>query len=89
MTSNDITEKIRPIIEKYKDHILFAYLFGSSARNDSRPLSDIDIAGFLHKGEKGLYFNLKLASMLIFVGFSRGMILMWSYLILHHQYNAS
>lgn len=61
MTSNDITEKIHPVIEKYKDHILFAYLFGSAARNDSRPLSDIDIAVFLHKGEKGSYFDLKLA----------------------------
>lgn len=61
MTSNDITEKLRPVIEKYKDNILFAYLFGSAARNDSRPLSDIDIAVFLHKGEKGTYFDLKLA----------------------------
>ena len=61
MTSNDITEKIRPVIEKYKDHILFAYLFGSAARNEQRPLSDIDIAVFLRKGEKGLYFDLKLA----------------------------
>lgn len=61
MTSNDITEKLRPVIEKYKDHILFAYLFGSAARNDLRPMSDIDIAVFLHKGEKGSYFDLKLA----------------------------
>jgi len=61
MTSNDITEKIRPVIEKYKDHILFAYLFGSAAKNDLRPLSDIDIAIFFHKGEKESYFDLKLA----------------------------
>ena len=61
MTSNDITEKLRSVIEKYKNHIIFAYLFGSAAKNDLRPLSDIDIAVFFHKGEKESYFDLKLA----------------------------
>jgi len=61
MTSNDITEKIRPVIEKYKDHILFAYLFGSAARNDLRPLSDIDIAVFIGKIDEESYYDLKLA----------------------------
>jgi predicted nucleotidyltransferase len=62
MSSNNIIDELRSIIEKYKDHIIFAYLFGSAAKNDLRPLSDIDIAIFLRKGKKGSYFDLKLTT---------------------------
>lgn len=62
MISSNIIDELRSIIEKYKDHIIFAYLFGSAAKNDLRPLSDIDIAIFLRKGEKGSCFDLKLTT---------------------------
>jgi len=55
-----IVDKLRPVIEKHKNHILFAYLFASAAKDDLRPLGDIDIAIFC-KGEKESYFDLKLA----------------------------
>lgn len=56
-----IADKLRSVIEKHKNHIIFAYLFGSAARNDLRPMSDIDIAVFFHRGETESYFELKLA----------------------------
>ncbi|MEW6104438.1 MAG: nucleotidyltransferase domain-containing protein [bacterium] len=59
MILNNIANKLHLVFEKYKDYIKFAYLFGSAARDDLTPLSDIDVAVFLCKEEKELYFNLK------------------------------
>lgn len=56
-----VAAELHPVIEKYKDHIIFAYLFGSAARNDLRPLSDIDIAVFISEIDKESYYDLKLA----------------------------
>ena len=61
MTNNDIIDKLNPVIERYKDRIIFGYLFGSAARNDLRPLSDIDIAVFIGKIDEESYYDLKLA----------------------------
>jgi predicted nucleotidyltransferase len=61
MNCGYITDKLHPVIERYKDHIIFAYLFGSAARNDLRPLSDIDIAVFLSEIDKESYYDLKFA----------------------------
>jgi len=61
MTRDKIRDKLCPVFERYKDHVMFAYLFGSAARNDLEPLSDIDIAVFLYKKEGESYFDLKLA----------------------------
>ncbi len=50
-----------PVFEKYRKDIIFAYLFGSYAKDGLTPLSDIDIAVFLEKGTKQSYFDLKLS----------------------------
>lgn len=59
MILSEVVNNLRPIIEKY-ENIRFAYLFGSIAKNDPMPLSDIDIAIFLSKEDKKLYYNLKI-----------------------------
>lgn len=61
MTSSDIKELLFLIFEKYKDHLVFAYLFGSAAQNDLLPKSDVDIAVFLYKQNKESYFDIKLS----------------------------
>jgi len=61
MTLNNIRNELYPIFEKYKDRIIFVYLFGSTVKNDLiGPLSDIDIAFFLHKEEKESYLDFRL-----------------------------
>jgi uncharacterized protein len=41
ITSEEIAQKIRPTLEKYE--VSYAGLFGSHARGDARPDSDVDI----------------------------------------------
>ncbi len=60
-SAENIKESLVPVFEKYKGHLVFAYLFGSSADNSETPLSDIDIAVFLAGDRKEAFFNTKLS----------------------------
>jgi len=60
MTSKDIKDKLLPILEKYKDKVIFAYLFGSASQDTMQPLSDIDIAVLLSEDIRKSYFDTKL-----------------------------
>ncbi|MFV1976554.1 MAG: nucleotidyltransferase domain-containing protein [Candidatus Scalindua sp.] len=60
MTSKDIKDKLFPILEKYKDKVIFVYLFGSASQDTMQPLSDIDIAVFLSEDIRKSYFDTKL-----------------------------
>jgi predicted nucleotidyltransferase len=44
MQSDNIKNLLQPILEKYRDKIISAYLFGTGASGEMHPLSDIDIA---------------------------------------------
>jgi predicted nucleotidyltransferase len=60
MTSHDIKTLLQPILEKYRDKIVSAYLFGTGASGETHPRSDIDIA-LLFSETTGSYFDLKLS----------------------------
>lgn len=58
----DIAEKLRPVFEAHQ--VVLAYLFGSAAREEHGPLSDIDVAVvFARSVSRAEYFDreLKLA----------------------------
>ncbi len=55
-----IRNAVLPVFEKYRDKIIFAYLFGSVAEAETSPLSDVDIAVFL-SGTKESFFDIKLS----------------------------
>jgi predicted nucleotidyltransferase len=61
MSKNDLVNSLIPVIQKYKQDILFAYLFGSTARAVGAPSGDIDIAFFLAEGTLESYFETKLS----------------------------
>lgn len=42
-----VTEVLREILNRHRDTVLFAYLFGSLAEGRGGPLSDVDVAVFL------------------------------------------
>jgi hypothetical protein len=48
---------LTPVFEKY--NILFAYLFGSMAKGDISPISDVDLAVYIQSPDKNL-LDLKL-----------------------------
>ena len=60
MTSKNIRDKLLPIFKKYKDKVVFAYLFGSASQDTMYPLSDIDIAVYLYEDMIESYFDTKL-----------------------------
>lgn len=47
MNASDIKTILAPVFEQYREHVLFAYLFGSMSQNTPYPPADIDIAVFL------------------------------------------
>lgn len=59
MERKNILNKLKPVLDKYHDKIVFAYLFGSSAEDLAGPLSDIDIAIYVNN-PLALAFNDKL-----------------------------
>ncbi len=61
MTLKNIKDILLPVFEKYKDMVVFAYLFGSASQDTAHPLSDIDIAVFLSGQERESYFDAKLS----------------------------
>lgn len=58
---DDIIKSLRPVLEQYEKQLLFAYLFGSTARGESGPSSDIDIAVYFTRGTPESYFEEKLS----------------------------
>ncbi|MCD6224185.1 MAG: nucleotidyltransferase domain-containing protein [Deltaproteobacteria bacterium] len=51
---------IQKVFKKYKDRILFAYLFGSHAQGTASKSSDIDIAVFLKAYFGESFFDIKI-----------------------------
>jgi len=47
MNKEEIKEQLIPVFEKYRDRVVFAYLFGSTAKGDVYPFGDLDIAVFV------------------------------------------
>lgn len=58
MIFNSIKDILLPLFEKYKDNLVFAYLFGSADQNNLSQLSDIDIAVFNFKRMDESYFEI-------------------------------
>lgn len=61
MSIKNIKKTLLPVFEKYGDQVVFSYLFGSAAREEPSPLSDIDIAVYLSKNNSRDFFDLKLS----------------------------
>ncbi len=61
MNKNDLVNSIIPVLCKYEQDILFAYLFGSSVHGDVIPSGDVDIAVFFAHGSPESYFAAKLS----------------------------
>ncbi len=57
-----IREKINKVLKRYPE-VAFAYLFGSEARGDKTPLSDLDIAIYMkeYSGDRVLSIHADLA----------------------------
>ena len=60
-SANSLKSFLLPLFERYGERIKFAYLFGSAAREDAAPLSDIDIAVFLPRGTRKFYSETRLS----------------------------
>lgn len=60
MAIEDIKKTLSPVFER-SDTIRFAYLFGSVAKGEVAPLSDIDVAVYISDVEPGALFDLKLS----------------------------
>jgi predicted nucleotidyltransferase len=58
-SSQDIIEQLRALFAPMPE-VRFAYLFGSHARDDAGPLSDLDIAVFLSPEVSAFDFRLQL-----------------------------
>ena len=56
---DDIVRNTTRVLEKYERQVLFAYLFGSSARGESTPSSDVDLAVFFAGGTREAYFETR------------------------------
>lgn len=57
----DIRDALLPVFEKYKNKIVFAYLFGSASKETGYPPGDVDIAVFLSPEGRRSSFDVKLA----------------------------
>ncbi len=56
-----IGEKLQPVLERHRDKVAFAYLFGSTLSHQGRPLSDIDIAVYTSNKKKSDFLEIKFA----------------------------
>ena len=54
---DDIERALLPVFERHRGKVLFAYLFGSVARGEAAPLSDVDIAVYLEGGKGEAFFD--------------------------------
>jgi len=59
MTLSEQLQRICSLLERTPE-VLFAYLFGSAARGESGPLSDLDLAVYLEPGLDPFAFRLLL-----------------------------
>ncbi|MBI4746683.1 MAG: nucleotidyltransferase domain-containing protein [Deltaproteobacteria bacterium] len=60
MAVEDINKTLSPVFER-SGSILFAYLFGSVAKGEVTPLSDMDIAVYLSDVDPAAVFDVKLS----------------------------
>jgi len=60
MAIEDIKKTLSPVFER-SGSIRFAYLFGSVAKGEVAPLSDMDIAVYLSDVDPGAVFDVKLS----------------------------
>lgn len=60
MTIEDIKKTLSPVFER-SGSIRFAYLFGSVAKEEVAPLSDIDVAVYLSDVDPAAVFDVKLS----------------------------
>ncbi|MDH4231682.1 MAG: nucleotidyltransferase domain-containing protein [Nitrospirota bacterium] len=60
MTIEDIKETLSPVFER-QGNVLFAYLFGSVAKGEISPSSDLDIAFYLTGVRPEAFFENKLS----------------------------
>lgn len=56
---SELKEKLAPVFERFRDRIVAVYLFGSTAKGEETPKSDIDLAVLL-RGRDDADFDLKL-----------------------------
>jgi uncharacterized protein len=61
MEIGDIKKDLFSVFDKYKESLVFAYLFGSATQKDGYPPSDIDIAVFVRVEQIQSHFELKLS----------------------------
>jgi len=47
LTLNQIRDTLRPVLEKHRSTLRFAYLFGSLAEGNETPRSDVDLAVYV------------------------------------------
>ena len=57
----DVITTLRRALERRRDQVLFAYLFGSLAERKEGPLSDVDVAVFLTNKCATSHFDVKLS----------------------------
>jgi predicted nucleotidyltransferase len=55
----EIGEKLKTVLERHRDKVAFAYLFGSTLYHQGRPLSDIDIAVYTSNKKKPDFLDIK------------------------------
>ena len=61
MRTQEIKNVLCPVFEHYGKKIIFVYLFGSVAREDVAPLSDVDVAVYLSDNLMDMFFDIKLS----------------------------
>jgi predicted nucleotidyltransferase len=58
---DSIKADLLPVFENHADAVVFAYLFGSAAKEEPAPLSDIDIAAYLSPGAVKFHADIRLS----------------------------
>ena len=61
MNENSLEDTLMRVLSRYRDRLVFAYLFGSAAAGTAGPLSDIDLAVYLRDDQVPVYMDVKLA----------------------------
>jgi predicted nucleotidyltransferase len=61
MEIDDFKKDLFTVFDKYKQSLVFAYLFGSATQKDGYPPSDVDIAVFVRSEGSQSHFELKLS----------------------------
>ena len=61
MELKSIRDALLAVLEKYRDRIVFAYLFGSAAEGEMHPSSDIDVAVYVSDKKAEDHFDIRLS----------------------------